>query len=231
MRMFVPWAYVQVDTVLRGLTGVANTDESVLEPVFRRRTDAIRRALQGFSKAQPLALASDLVDQRVLVPFVSHDERLAALDAISISSLREFCRGVFKCSGDHPEDALSVTALLHGNVASEDIEVLQDVVSKALSLDRGAISVRGDSTLMPRQCLQAVFFPAGTDAFVCKPHTNPDEVNAGLTVSWQIGVRTPRNLALGKLLSSESQAVEWHSRSLTLFLDTFARSAHVNRGI
>lgn len=200
--------------MLRGLVGVADLDDIVLEPIVGRRVDAIRRSLQGFSKAQPLALAADLVESRLLMPHVSNDEKMAALEAVTLARLREFCRDAFgvRDSIPTPETCLRATAFLYGNADSDDVAAVRGVVSSVLSIDADIRSPEVDSggaspaSQSPESfCTRAFLLPAGTSSTEWMPHTNPQEINAGLVLVWQIGVRTPRNVAVGQLLSSE----EW----------------------
>lgn len=178
---------------------------AVLEPVVARRIDAIRRSLQGFSKTQPLALAADCTDSFLLVPHISNDQKLAALESVTVAGLRDFCRGALGATSPGSEDALSATAFLYGNVSAEDVATVRSVISKALSLDVNVASLEGGvpAASIESQCARALLLPPGTSSTTWLPHTNPQEINAGLIVTWQIGVRTPRNVAVGQLLSSK----------------------------
>ena len=189
--------------MLQTLVGFYNLDDPVLEPVFLRCVDAIRRSLQGFSKSQPLTLASDLTDKITLVPYISNDEELIALSTVTLDDVREFCRGLF--SNIRQKEHVHSTALLYGNVSNEDVDLVRGVISTALSLDLDYKSASQNTVLLDTSAspssVKSILLPAGTSVKTWTAHTNREEVNSGLKVTWQLGIRTPRNVALGQLVA------------------------------
>jgi secreted Zn-dependent insulinase-like peptidase len=213
-----------VKTVFNALVALPSLPEATLRPIFERRVDAKRRALMGFSKSQPLALAADLVDQYLDYPYVSNADKLAAIDAVTLNDVRAFGRGLQLSqeatggSVDNLSSSASAMAFVYGNVLQADAVDIACTICKAFAQPASGGSVPSHNSLSPalllegdgaaasassepQQHVQTLLLPAGTDAVVWKAHPNPGEVNCGLVVSWQLGVRTPRNSAAATLLT------------------------------
>jgi secreted Zn-dependent insulinase-like peptidase len=200
--------------LVQGLAELPLLSDAVLAPIFDRRVDARRRALLGYPKSQPLVLAADQIDACIDVPYVSNAEKLSALDTVTLEGVREYARGLQLQATEDSESR--VLAFLYGNATASDASDLSSIVCEKLKaasapavttaalVDEPAPSSHSDNfqtRAIPAKYIQTLLLPVGTDFTLWMPHPNDAEVNAGVDVIWQLGVRTPRNVAVASLLS------------------------------
>ena len=103
------------------------------EKRFAAAKDELLRDLRNASKATPYSRAMDELGYLLLAPAWSDEERIAALEPITVDELRAFVDVLF--------GQVSVVALAHGNLRVDDAMAMADVLSHGLLADSTAVDV------------------------------------------------------------------------------------------
>ena len=163
-------------------------DIKVQEERFNLIKQQFKRSYENWSTRQPYAYAYYTIAQFMTHGAMSQQVQVDALETLELDDLRKYIKRFMR-----KQAAANITVFVYGNMTE----------SEALDIGKMVRGTFPHKPLAPWQVteLRSIQLTEGTRYLVKMPHTNPNDVNSSVLISFQIGVESCDLIARVKFIS------------------------------